>query len=268
MRWSRALLVSDEAGLAVATRALDALHPMPIRTAAFVSAEPGDDVLRLARSHDTDLVVLEAPPDAGAFGDDLAAVLERSPADVALAFAPASPAAPGGGVLVPFGGGEHDWTAVELGAWLAVATGERLRVAGPRADPRRGGRDASRLLADASLAVQQLVGVVAEPALVEATRARAGRGGRRRERGRGRAVSALAAGGGRRGAPRAGALARLSRARRPPRAAAERDRAAGECDAVHLVDRRQLGAALEARPIRTSRARTACRGRLPRTRPG
>ena len=164
-----ALLVEDEDRLAVATRALDALHPMPIRTAAFVSAEPGDDVLRLARSHDTDLVLLEAPPDAGAFGDDLAAVLERSPADVALAFAPASPAAPGGGVLVPFGGGEHDWTAVELGAWLAVATGERLRVAGPRADPRRGGRDASRLLADASLAVQQLVGVVAEPALVDAT---------------------------------------------------------------------------------------------------
>jgi hypothetical protein len=56
---------------------------------------------------------------------------------------------------------------VELGAWLATATGERLRLAGARSDSRQGGSDASRLLADASLAVQRVVGIAAEPALVE-----------------------------------------------------------------------------------------------------
>jgi hypothetical protein len=97
------------------------------------------------------------------------ALLEGSAADVGLLFAPLDPAPAGGGVLVPFGGGEHDWAAVELGAWLATATGERLRLAGAQSDPRHGGRNASGLLADASLAVQRLVGVAAEPALVESS---------------------------------------------------------------------------------------------------
>ena len=69
-------------------------------------------------------------------------------------------------MLVPFGGGEHDWAAVELGAWMAAATGEGLRLAGPR-PARSAGRDASRLLADASLAVQRTTGIAAEPALVD-----------------------------------------------------------------------------------------------------
>jgi hypothetical protein len=67
------------------------------------------------------------------------------------------------GVIVPFGGGEHDWAALELGARLATATGEPLRLAGTRGP----GRDASRMLADASMAVQRLTGIVAEPVLAE-----------------------------------------------------------------------------------------------------
>ena len=90
---------------------------------------------------------------------------------MALLFARAPTATAGGGVFVPFGGGEHDWAAVELGAWLAAATGEPLRLAGARADARPGGRDASRLLADASLAVQRLAGVTAEPVLADASAA-------------------------------------------------------------------------------------------------
>jgi hypothetical protein len=42
-----------------------------------------------------------------------------------------------------------------------------LRLVGTRADPRRGRRDSSRLLADASLAVQRVVGVETEPVLTE-----------------------------------------------------------------------------------------------------
>lgn len=166
------LLVDAEARLHQATSALASVRrtlASPARTAAFVASRGSDDVLHLARSHDADLVLLDARQDvaeSGGLSPDLIDVLERSPADVGLLFTPGFAAAGGGGVLVPFGGGEHDWAAVELGAWLAAATGESLRLVGARTDPRHGGRDASRLLADASLAVQRLVGVAAEPALV------------------------------------------------------------------------------------------------------
>ena len=70
---------------------------------------------------------------------------------------------------MPFGGGEHDWAALELAGWLAFATGSPLRLVGTKADPSRGRRDASRLLADASLAVQRVVGVETEPVLAEPT---------------------------------------------------------------------------------------------------
>ena len=66
-------------------------------------------------------------------------------------------------MLVPFAGAEHDWTAIELGAWLAGALEVPLRLAGPR----EAERDASRLLASASLATQRAFGVTAEPLLVE-----------------------------------------------------------------------------------------------------
>ena len=74
----------------------------------------------------------------------------------------------GDGVVVPFAGAEHDWAALELGAWLARANGWRLRLLGVTGDPEAGKRDASRILAAASLAVQQLVGVPTEPGLLPA----------------------------------------------------------------------------------------------------
>ena len=43
-----------------------------------------------------------------------------------------------GAVLVPFGGGEHDWATVELGAWLAKANGVPLRLAEAAAAPEQG----------------------------------------------------------------------------------------------------------------------------------
>ena len=69
-------------------------------------------------------------------------------------------------MVVPFGAGSHDWTALELGAWFASAAGGPLRLVGA-ADGRKRGRDASRLLADASLIVQRTAGIVAEPFLAE-----------------------------------------------------------------------------------------------------
>jgi hypothetical protein len=68
---------------------------------------------------------------------------------------------------VPFGGHEHDWAAVELGAWYAAAAGIALQLLGTRTDPSTGRRDASRLLGHASLALQRGLGITAEPVLVD-----------------------------------------------------------------------------------------------------
>ena len=69
--------------------------------------------------------------------------------------------------MVPFGGHQHDWAAVELGAWYAAAVCSPLQLIGTRGDPRTGRRDASRLLGHASLALQRGLGITAEPVLVD-----------------------------------------------------------------------------------------------------
>jgi DNA-binding SARP family transcriptional activator len=113
-----ARLLTDEGQLPQATAELNARRgslEVAARTAAFTTLEPARDVVRLATSHDVDLVLLEAPPalDAETVPADLAAILERSPADVAVLAGAVSRGAEKG-IAVPFGGGEHDWAALEL----------------------------------------------------------------------------------------------------------------------------------------------------------
>src|SRR5215211_3080286 len=139
-----------------------------IRTAAFSSPAIGDDVARLAAQEGVELLLMDAGEDP--LDGSAAVVLERAPCDVALLCRTSGPAG-GGPVVVPFGGARHDWAALELGAWLARTTGAPLRLVGA-GERRREGRDASRLLADASLIVQRTAGIVAEPVL-----AASGRGG-------------------------------------------------------------------------------------------
>jgi DNA-binding SARP family transcriptional activator/nucleotide-binding universal stress UspA family protein len=167
-----ARLVADEAQLRPAAAAFNSLRKSlraGTRTAAFTTIEPGRDAVRLATSYDVDLVLIDAPPGLGEdrVPDDLATLFEHSPADVAVLAGGAMRS--GGGIFVPFTGGDHDWAALELGAWLSSSVGGPLRLVGTRADPQRGQRDASRLLADASLAVQRVVGVDTEPLLVKPT---------------------------------------------------------------------------------------------------
>jgi hypothetical protein len=71
-------------------------------------------------------------------------------------------------VLVPFAGADNDWAAIELGAWIARASGSTLVLLGRDDDLAEGERDASRLLARASLLVQQVVRVPTEPLLLSA----------------------------------------------------------------------------------------------------
>jgi hypothetical protein len=132
------------------------------RTAAFTSVTPGHDVARLAAEQDVELLVVDAPD--GLLEDArLLTLLDHTPCDVAILVS-ARPARPGP-VLVPFSGSEHDWAAVELGAWLARGDGRPLQLAG--ASTGSEGRDASRLLANASLAVQRGLGIAAEPVIVD-----------------------------------------------------------------------------------------------------
>jgi DNA-binding SARP family transcriptional activator len=161
-------LVSDAAGLgdaaaAVGTQCRDLAGA--VRGAAFVTTEWGDDLVRTARAHEAALVLIDATPlVAGSLSDALRNVLEHCPADVGLVVRGEVPVE-GAGVFVPFGGGEHDWAALEVAAAFAAKSRLPLRLVGTGATPERGLRDSSRLLADASLAVQQAVGVTSTPLL-------------------------------------------------------------------------------------------------------
>ena len=139
------------------------------RAAVHTSDRPGADLVRLATEQDVDLLLLSAPPsliETGIPGRDLSAVLAGAPCDVAVHFASGSHR--DGPVLVPFGGADHDWAAVELAAWVARARQAPLRLLGATAVPEAGKRDASQLLSRASLVVQRGLGIAAEPMLVTA----------------------------------------------------------------------------------------------------
>jgi DNA-binding SARP family transcriptional activator len=167
-----ARLVSDAAELRAASAWLEERRSeleargVAARAASFTSTAPGEELARLATELDVDLLLAGAPADLLAEGNpdgQLAAVLAETPCDVAL-LVPRD-AAPEGAVLVPFGGAEHDWAAVELAAWLARAKDVPLRLAGATAVPEHGKRDASRLLSHGALAVQRVLGISAEPLL-------------------------------------------------------------------------------------------------------
>ena len=114
--------------------------------------------------------MLKAGPallEAGAIDGEVGAVLSDAPCDVALlvdrgGMAP-DQSKP---VMVPVGGAEHEWTAVELGSWVASTRGVALVLLGTSADEEAGTNDASRLLAHISLAAQRGLGLDCTPRLV------------------------------------------------------------------------------------------------------
>jgi DNA-binding SARP family transcriptional activator len=131
------------------------------RTAAFSSPTRGADITRLAEQEGVDLLATDCQ---GADLDpETVVVLERAPCDVAL-LVRAGGSVREGPVVVPFGAGGHDWAALALGAWVARARGAPLRLIGMGSAGEEG-RDPSRMLADASLIVQRIAGIAAEPLL-------------------------------------------------------------------------------------------------------
>jgi len=139
------------------------------RVAAFTTILPGQDYVRLASEEEVDLIMLdgrrpllgEGVP-RGAVGQ----VLEQAPCDVAvLVERQEGPTIDADHpVMVPFGGGDHDWAALELGAWIASENEAPLKLLG--AANGNGKSDASRVLDSASLVVRQLAGIETEPVLV------------------------------------------------------------------------------------------------------
>ena len=138
------------------------------RAVAFNSAHAGDDLARLAEGEEVDLVLVDGRRPllgAGVPRGDVGTILRRAPCDVGVLVAREGERVlpgPGAAVLVPFGGADHDWAALELGAWMASTTEAPLRLLGAAGQTDEG-RDATRLLANASLLVHQFAGVHAEP---------------------------------------------------------------------------------------------------------
>jgi len=140
------------------------------RGAALTTDDPGEEVIRVTTDLNADVVLLREEDDT--FGRQQGegaptSVLLHTPCDVAVLLRGSDHRRLGdkGSVIVPFGGSEHEWAALEFGAWLAQGLQTDLELVGS-ADSRAHGRDSSRLLASAALVTQRLVGVSVEPILV------------------------------------------------------------------------------------------------------
>lgn len=129
------------------------------RAAPVATVSPGKTFVALAAQQDAELLLIAGT--AATLSDEpVRTILAHAGCDVAVVVARPLGDGP---VLVPFVGGDHDWAAIEIGAWAARARDVPLVLAGPL----ERGKDASLLLANASLAVQRALGIVAEPMLVD-----------------------------------------------------------------------------------------------------
>jgi Kef-type K+ transport system membrane component KefB len=142
------------------------------RSVAFISADPGADLSRVAQREGVDLVLIDGRRPLlgeGVPRGEVGRVLEQAPCDVGVLVAREGadvlPRADRS-VLVPFGGAEHDWAALELAAWISSATGAPLRLLGAagRTDEQQ---SVSRMLGDAGLLLQQYAGVTSEPVVTD-----------------------------------------------------------------------------------------------------
>jgi Kef-type K+ transport system membrane component KefB len=174
---ARAGLQSENLALERATRELNEVRQrlgdegVVARGVALTSSNPGSDLAHIVEREPVDLVLTEGRQRLLG-GDiplgDVGELMEQAVSDVAVLVAKeGDPIAlgPDKPILVPFGGAEHDWAALELGSWLAAATGAPLRLLGAAGQTDEG-KSVTRLLADAGLLVQQATGIATEPLVV------------------------------------------------------------------------------------------------------
>ena len=142
------------------------------RAVTYISPDFASDLLRLTKDHPVDLLIVDGQRPI--VGDPVPrgpvlSILANVPCDVAVMIDRSDVVRPVGddaAVVVPFGGADHDWAALEIAALVAGSTGAPMKLVGAAGSP-DDGRDASGLLAGAAQAVQQLSGVRVEPILVK-----------------------------------------------------------------------------------------------------
>jgi Kef-type K+ transport system membrane component KefB len=170
-------LQSENLALERASRAINdlrerlALEGVVARGVALTSSSPGSDLAHIVAREPVDLVLTEGRRRLVGEGVPLGEVgelMENAVSDVAVLVAREGDPielGPDKPILVPFGGAEHDWAALELGSWLASNTGAPLRLLGAAGQTDEG-KSVTRLLADAGLLVQQATGIATEPLVV------------------------------------------------------------------------------------------------------
>ena len=145
------------------------------RAVAFVSSDPGEDLVRLSNEDEVSLLLIDGRRPLlgeGVPRGEVGRVLEEAPCDVGVLVAKEGQSVlpgPEHGVVVPFGGAEHDWAALELGAWLAASVGAPLNLLGAAGQTEDSAR-VTRMLSDAGVLVQQFSNVVAQPLVVDSGR--------------------------------------------------------------------------------------------------
>jgi hypothetical protein len=139
---------------------------------AFVSADIGSDLSRLAQADEVALLLIDGRRPLlgeGVPRGEVGEVLRNAPCDVGVLVARedqnVTPDADAP-VVVPFGGAEHDWAALELGAWIASAKSAPLKLLGAAGQTEERTK-VTRLLGDAGLLVQQYAGIDALPMVAE-----------------------------------------------------------------------------------------------------
>jgi Kef-type K+ transport system membrane component KefB len=141
------------------------------RGVAITSSHLSSDLAGIVEREPVDLVIIDGRRrliGEGVPRGEVGALLEKAECDVAVLVAREDAQIEMGAdkpVLVPFGGAEHDWSALELGSWLASATGAPLKLLGAAGQTDEG-TSVTRILADAGLLVQQTTGVATEPLVV------------------------------------------------------------------------------------------------------
>ena len=173
----RAGLQSENLALERATRAINdtrerlASDGVVARGVALTSTNVGSDLAHIVDREPIDLVLTEGRRRLIGEGvplGDVGELMEHASSDVAVLVAKEGDPiklGPDAAVVVPFGGAEHDWAALELGSWLASSSGAPLKLLGAAGQTDEG-KSVTRMLADAGLLVQQATGIATEPLVV------------------------------------------------------------------------------------------------------
>ncbi len=170
-------LQSENLALERASRAINELRErlasegVVARGVALTSSSPGSDLAHIVNREPVDLVLTEGRRRLIGEGVPLGEVgelMEQAVCDVAVLVAREGDPielGPNSPILVPFGGAEHDWAALELASWLSSNTGAPLKLLGAAGQTDEG-KSVTRMLADAGLLVQQATGIHTEPLVV------------------------------------------------------------------------------------------------------